>query len=91
MKIYKYPIELLHHQKISLPKHSKVRHFGVQDGGLAAWVEVDTTPEVLSEQEIYNFYVVGTGQDIPEDATTYHGTAFLNFYVWHLYSSGYDL
>jgi len=84
VKIYKYPVELLQEQKISLPIESKVRHFGTQDGSLMMWVELD--PDL--EHEIHTFYVVGTGQEIPEDAITYHGTVYLNFYVRHLYSNG---
>ena len=55
--IYKYPIPITHRPTIEIPQYGIVRHIGVQDGSLFAWVEVDADAPKVTR----HFRVIGTG------------------------------
>jgi hypothetical protein len=56
-------------------------HFNIQNGLRTIWMEVDLERTTPVE---YEFAVIGTGWEVPEDAQ-YYGTAFEGPFVWHLY------
>ena len=85
-QIFKYgPLRIQNHpqdwQSLTLPEYSVFRHFGIQDGSLYAWFEVNCGA-IQSEIQVT---IVGTGWDVPEEAD-YLGTCITqDGYVWHLY------
>lgn len=88
-KIYKFPLQLVESQKVSLPSLATVRHIAWQRDTLTMWAEVDPTAYHVE----VTVYIVGTGHDIPEGAVTYLGTVPYGEgdsykFVWHVYMDG---
>lgn len=80
MRIWKFEIKT-GYSVLNMHAGAVIRHFDWQNNRLWIWAEV--SPDAPNEQR--NFYVVGTGQEIPADAT-YIGTSNTGLFVWHLYS-----
>lgn len=71
-------------ERIALPQHAKFLHFGIQNGFLHAWFEVNPRNALVG----HKFKVIGTGHEI-SDSFNHLGTcqrAHMDQYiVWHLY------
>ena len=80
--IYKYTIPITPRWEITMPRGAEVRHVREQNGQITVWVELN--PQV-DDEEVKTFFVVGTGHEIP-DASRYLGSAFVGYYVWHIYT-----
>lgn len=89
LTIWKYELSSIGVNEVEMPKSSIVRHVGISPTGimdsLCVWCEVNTENPLVKEQ----FYVVGTGQEIPKNifnACTFVGTAITDDgFVWHVY------
>ena len=91
--IYKYPLNFTRDSgknytlcDILLPEGAKILHYGVQDGNITMWAEVDRD----AQTEMRTFAVVPTGGDVPEDWDKnweHQATVFMSVYVWHIYKA----
>lgn len=82
-KIFKYgPLSFGETNSFDLPEVFHVVHFGLQDGRMYFWAEIDTQ----EGQYPRKFAVIGTGWDVPE-GHMHLGTAQEGSYVWHLYEN----
>jgi hypothetical protein len=85
--IWKYQLALVDgRQARSAPWPFRVIHFAMQRGSPCIWAHVESDhPQQVSR----DFYVLGTGHEVPDEAQYYHGTAMHHAlqadYVWHLY------
>ena len=82
--IYKYRLAITDKQRLNLPLGFKVLYVGLDPAGApCVWIEVDTDQETKRGK---NFYVVGTGNPIPDGANQYVGS-FVQapLFVWHVY------
>lgn len=85
-QIFKYgPLRVQEHpddwQRLDTPEFSKFLHFGIQNGEVYAWFEVNPRAANSPTEVI----IIGTGWDVPEGAE-YLGTVIgANLLVWHLY------
>lgn len=84
--IYKYTLEIKDKQILSIPKIGEYLDFQNQDGKIVFWMEVETD-ELLMSDEV--FFIVGTGNPIPEEATHYQSSVQVGIFVWHIYQSLY--
>lgn len=80
--IYEYTLEVTDEQTLMIPKSGEFLDFQMQFEMITFWMEVDLEDFQLSEE---TFYVVGTGNPIPEKAQHYHGTVQIQGFVWHIY------
>lgn len=84
-KIYKYPLNLVEHQFISLPVGAKPLAVKMQREDVCLWALIDAE----NEMETKSVYIFGTGNPIEEDLTdaTYLGTVLMaqDAFVWHVF------
>jgi hypothetical protein len=66
---------------VQLPVGAKILLAGVQDTGIQLWAEVESTAPLISRQ----FFVVGTGHEMPTGRLEYISTVFVGMLVWHIY------
>jgi len=78
--IWKYPLELVDVQTISLPKGAEFRLLADQGGTLTLWYEVDPGAEKADIQII----IAGTGHEIPV-GLMHLGSIMQGAFVWHVY------
>lgn len=81
--IYKYELNILDLQRLSLFQHANFLDFQCQNDKIVFWMEVDTNDFILEQ----DFYIVGTGNPIPEKANYHLSTVQVGEYVWHIYSN----
>lgn len=81
--VHKYPLVLTSEQVLPAPVNAIPLHVDSQNYRLNLWMEVDDSESMLAR----TVYIVGTGQEIPDGATVYAGSAILNPFVWHVYLS----
>jgi len=82
MKVFKYVIP--EGSKAALPVYEPfdVLYVGVQGGKIVLWATADE----MSEKIARRFYVLDTGQEMPEDVGVYYGTVTdSNGYVSHVF------
>lgn len=84
-RIYKYILEVSEQQTLTIPRNSKLLLIAVQDGRICAWLEVQEE-ESLNPDFAWTVYIVGTGRQVPHEATQHIGTVQMGPYVWHLYT-----
>ncbi len=88
MKIYKYKLEIVDEQIISLPEGSKVLSAKEQNGDICIWVLIDH----VTPCENRTFYIFGTGNPILRhvEEMNFVGTVFTHdkALVWHVYEGG---
>lgn len=78
--IYKYPLHIVAEQIIDLPA-AYVLTLQVQHNKPTLWCAVLTGTSTYKVR----FFCVGTGHDIPNDATYYLGTVQIEGFVWHFF------
>lgn len=86
--IWKFPLKMTaYYQTIEMPTGARIVYVGINPGDEgrrgAIWAEVETA---LPTEKRY-FFIVGTGQPIPE-GTTYIGTYDQSPFIWHIYEKG---
>ena len=82
--IYKYKLDLIGHQVITMPVGARVLHVDCQRGDLCVWVLVNPDPRMGKEDR--TFRIFGTGHVITGiTGLTYLGTVIIEPYVWHVF------
>jgi hypothetical protein len=82
MKIYKFNLEMLKLQTLSLPE-GQILKIAAVENGMSMWVEFDETKDIEHKME---FLLVGTGDSFDSECFTYIDTVFHgDFFVWHIY------
>jgi hypothetical protein len=85
--IWKYELALVDGaQEVTAPWPFRVVNFDMQRGVPCVWAHVHSSLGRVVHRE---FYIVGTGHQLPDGADYYHGTAMHHAlqddFVWHLY------
>ena len=80
MKIFKYPFEIDIVVKVDMPKGASVIFLDMQGRTPCIWAKVD--PRNPTEERQY--YVLGTGWDVPKDAGGHVGSLQDGF-VYHVF------
>lgn len=72
----------------TLPLGAQVRHVGIQDGAMCAWVEVESEAPPVD----IAIHVTGTGWPVPVDSfygddvyLEHRGTIQVSGFVWHVW------
>ena len=79
--VFKYPLSTNREFTIELPLGARLLHIGLQENMPTLWAEVDKN----SSLERRTFFCIGTGYDIPDNAS-YVGTIEQSgYYMWHYY------
>ncbi len=91
-KIFKYPLRIVDEQSINAPESIIPRSVGLDPtGALCLWAEVSdsTLHGSIENQERKTLwiYIVGTGHEIPVQATKYVGTVRQATCMWHIYTN----
>lgn len=81
--VHKYPLAITDAQVFLVQVNAIPLHVDNQNGQLTLWMEIETTESMLSR----TVYVVGTGNEVPNMATNYVGSAIVSQFVWHVYLS----
>lgn len=82
--IHKYEITQLGEFDVMMPHGSIIRHFGIDPHGrICLWAEVDSS----RANEPVTIFLLGTGQEIPDEAGHYIGSVTVGIFVWHAYGS----
>jgi len=68
--------------KIKMPKGSKVLTAQLQNEMPCIWAEVDSFETDLENRY---FYLIGTGQQFPDNEVEYISTVQADALVWHIY------
>lgn len=87
--IYKYTTPVTDSFSISLPIGAIFRHADRDqrfNDEISLWFEVDTDKH---ETTLRRFYIVGTGNPIPDKAAAFLATVMMDPFVWHLYGGDY--
>ena len=79
--IYKYELNITDRQRLSLFQHANFLDFQCQNNEIVFWMEVDPNDLIIER----DFYIVGTGNPLPEEANYYLQTVQVGEYVWHIY------
>lgn len=84
MKIFKYTLEVVPFQTITIPSSKgKILSVQMQNGKICMWIPVD--PE--SDPKPCKFILVGTGGDMPEGEFVFHvGTVQVGEFVFHIFN-----
>lgn len=84
--VYKYDLEPLNTESLSMPVGSKILHVDNQDGNLCLWALVDTSVTTMCSRIIT---VVGTEHQLwTKEAgkrNEYIGTVVIDPFVWHVF------
>ena len=78
--IWKFSFKALPLQEFNIPYGARLLHVGSQQDVPTLWVAVNPEQPLESRR----FWIVGTGGEIPRDAT-YVGTSVGSVFVWHIY------
>lgn len=84
LKIFKYELQIVDRQEISIPSPKRLLHVGEQDEKLFVWSIV--TPDIFV---IYPtiLRIFGTGHQIENEDITFIGTVQMsNGLVWHIFT-----
>ena len=83
-RVFKFELQLTDEPTIITAPIVEINHVDKQNGGLYVWAEVDD-----GASEEFPFYVVGTGNPIPDGAVDHIGTVLSNGLVWHIYTKAF--
>lgn len=82
MKIFKYVIPEISVVEVQVYEPFKVLSIGMQNGKIVLWATADDTRAKIARR----FYVLDTGQEMPEAVGCYYGTVTdSNGYVSHVF------
>jgi len=84
--IYKYPLDIRHHQEIEMPSGSEILTVQSQGEMGCLWAMIDTEKEI---KEMRIISVVGTGHEVPPDCVKYIGTFQMagGALIWHVFET----
>lgn len=81
--IWKFPVPMSNTpEQVLLPKGAKFLTVQMQGGEPCMWFEVEDTAPLERGRE---FYIVGTGSELPAMLSTYLGTFQAGAFVFHAY------
>lgn len=85
-KIYKYPIEIIDHQQITvMAKLRQIIHVGLDPNEQPCiWAVIDSGYKSVN---VIDVYVVGTGNPIPDASVSHLGSFNQGPFVWHVYTN----
>lgn len=87
-RIFKYNLDIINTQTLSLPRSAIVRSVGNQYEKLMIWVEVE---DAITEEVEQEFYIVGTGRSLNHipDTAQFLGTVFFSDgrLIFHVYKN----
>jgi hypothetical protein len=84
MVIWKFQLDRVDSQQISMPKEAQVLSVAMQHGNICIWATV--SPDAPNEDRV--FEIRGTGNPLPADFyedRIFIGTVFDGPYVWHVF------
>ena len=81
MKIFKYFVDMMSDPVIVMPDGADILTVSIQNNEMVVWAKVDPS---VAYFRAYQFYVVGTGFDVPKDAK-YLETVQDDGSVWHIF------
>lgn len=82
MKIWKYPIEIVDRQVLSLPSHAEILHVGLDPTGTPCiWCRVEPAARPVST----TILVRGTGHEI-SSVSKHIGSFVQGQFVWHVFT-----
>lgn len=84
--IYKFPLSIVGRQVVEMPVGAEVLCAQVQAGELCLWATVHAEVEV----EPRAFWVIGTGNVLPDRLGRYVGTVLMPPFVWHVFEETTD-
>lgn len=70
MRIYKYPLQLMDRQTLSMPDGAKILSIQAQRDQVCLWAMVDENAQEIAR----TIAIYGTGQPIPDEPGTYMQT-----------------
>lgn len=82
-KIYKYPIQIVEEQTLTVPACADFFHVGLDPlGEPCMWAVVNTKAKLTK----INIRVIGTGSTVPDDdAYMYLGSFVHGPFMWHVF------
>ena len=82
--IWKFPLDVLDEQIISMPRHAEILSVACQNDALVMWAKVD--PENSLRQ--HKIHIRGTGHPLDEEEGRFIGTVLMagGSLVWHVFS-----
>lgn len=84
LTIYKYPLEVVPQQEISMPKGARALSVQQQDYRLCLWAIIDM--DIRVPIAIKKIYCYGTGHSMEGDQSLrYISTVQIPPYVWHFF------
>lgn len=78
--VHKYQFQLADEAVLFMPKEARFLHVDEQHGLATIWALVDPEAEV----EPRKFYVIPTGQQVP-NGVSFLGTIRMDPFVWHVF------
>lgn len=84
--IWKFPLERVQEQKISMPKGYEILCVKMQNGVPTIWAVVD--PLLGELYEAVRIQMVGTGHSFERENKNYLGTVIDGMFVWHFFEVG---
>lgn len=82
--IWKFPLPYADNPVVDMPLGSRVFAVGVQNGGIVVWAHVETANKRKAR---HKFFIVGTGQAMPERHVRHIGTVQIGALVRHVFES----
>ncbi len=80
--VHKFPVPLKGAtSSIEIPRGAKLLYFDTQVDALFLWALVDHDEPT----DVRTFFIVGTGQTLPELHYRYVGSCMNGAFVWHLF------
>jgi hypothetical protein len=88
--IWKFTIQLVDKQVISVPKGTVIRHVAEQNGLVCLWGEVDPDTKVYDDRTVC---IYGTGHPLPDNPGEYIGSVMIRngTLVFHIYEDTGDV
>lgn len=79
--IYKFPLQTVDRQVLSMPGSARILCAMNQHGLVTIWAEVDSS----MSKEDRTFWIVGTGSNMPNVPLIYIGSVSQPPFIWHVY------
>lgn len=79
--IHKFTLTQNGSQTIEMPRGAKILHCAPQHGEVQLWALVNTDEPKVTRF----FWIIGTGQEMPDVPLKYVGTVQITMWVWHIF------
>lgn len=83
--IFKYPLDVVGEQTITVPSGAVPLAVQAQDGSLCLWAMVETMQPTMERRRVVRIF--GTGHPVPPNHGAYVGTVQMmdGAFVWHVF------